>query len=114
MKTSVLQFSFPALLAVVLSLPAAAYASSSEIERARSCYVAESEPFEQLHISASKRPAASDSGQTRAVRLIYFLPNDRSFNPDVADTVKARIPRIQTFFFAADAGARPWQQDLPV
>ena len=98
MKTSVLQFSFPALLAVVLSLPAAAYASSSEIERARSCHVAESEPIEQIHISASKWPAVSNSGQTRIVRLIYFLPNDRSFNPDVVDTMKARIPRIQTFF----------------
>ena len=98
MKTSVLQYSFPTLLAVVLSLPAAAYASSSVIDRARSCHVVESEPFEQLHISASKRPAVSDSGQTRIARLIYFLPNDRSFNPDVADTMKARIPRIQTFF----------------
>ncbi len=98
MKTSVLQFSFSALLAFVLSLPVAAYASSSPIDRARSCHVVESEPFEQLHISAAKRPAASDSGQTRIVRLIYFLPNDRSFNPDVADTMKARIHRIQTFF----------------
>ena len=96
--SSVYNTRFPPYWHFVLSLPAVAYASSSPIDRARSCHVVESEPFEQLHISAAKRPAVSDSGQTRIVRLIYFLPNDRSFNPDVVDSMKARIPRIQTFF----------------
>ena len=38
----------------------------------------------------------SDSGETRTLRLIYFLPNDQTFNPDVVDSMKARIPRIRT------------------
>ena len=32
------------------------------------------------------------------MQLIYFIPNDRTFDSDVVDTIKARIPRIQTFF----------------
>ena len=48
--------------------------------------------------SAARRPAVSDSGLTRTLCLIYFLPNDRTFNPDVVDFMKARIPRIRTFF----------------
>ena len=98
LRISILHSALLSALVFLLSLSAAAYAFSSEIDRARSCHVVESEPFEQLHISASKWPAVSDSGQTRSVRLIYFLPNDRTFNQDVVDTIKARIPRIQTFF----------------
>ncbi len=98
LRISILHSALLSALVFLISLSAAANASSAEIDWARSCHVVESEPFEQLHISASKWPAVSDSGQTRSVRLIYFLSNDRTFNQDVVDTIKARIPRIQTFF----------------
>ncbi len=99
-KFSILQFAQLALLAVLLSLPTAGFASSSEFDWAQSCQPLDHEQLEHDFTvgPAAKLPAVSDSGQSRTLRLIYFLPNDRTFNPDVVDTIKARIPRIQTFF----------------
>ncbi len=98
LRISVLHSAFLASLAFLLSLSAAAYASSSEIDRTHSCRVFESEQWERDGAGgpAAKRPA--DAGEPRTVRLIYFLPNDRSFNADVVDSMQTRIRRIQTFY----------------
>ncbi len=98
-KTSVLSFIFPTCPAVLL-LSSVAYGSSLEFDWTRSCKAPDHEQLghELAPGPAAKRPAAADSGETRKLRLIYFLPNDRTFNPDVVDTMKARIPRIRTFF----------------
>ena len=37
-------------------------------------------------------------GEPRTVRLIYFLPNDRPYNADVVQNMKADIRAIQTFY----------------
>ena len=37
-------------------------------------------------------------GEPRTVRLIYFLPNDRSYRADVVQRMKDEILNIQTFF----------------
>ena len=37
-------------------------------------------------------------GEPRTVRLIYFLPNDRPYNADVVQKMKADILDIQTFY----------------
>lgn len=37
-------------------------------------------------------------GEPRTVRLIYFLPNDRDFRPEVVQHMKDEIRRIQTFY----------------
>ena len=84
----------------VLLLPASGHASPSPIDWARSCRPLDAEKLERDHTGspAAKSLTDSDAGQTRTVKLIYFLPNDRSFDSDVVDSIKARIPRIQTFF----------------
>ncbi len=71
-----------------------------EFEPAHACQAPDHEQLEHELAAgpASKWPASSDSSQTRSVRLIYFLPNDRTFNPDMVDSMKARILRIRTFF----------------
>ena len=67
-------------------------------DRTHSCRVFEFEQWERDGAGgpAAKRPA--DAGEPRTVRLIYFLPNDRSFNSDVVDSMQTRIRRIQTFY----------------
>ena len=86
-----------ALLSLNLMLaPLAAPAASPLADPTHSCQVFPSEQWERFGGPAAKRPA--DAGEPRTVRLIYFLPNDRSFNPDVVDSMKAGIRRIQTFY----------------
>ena len=63
------------------------------------CAFDESEQWRHDHPRpAAKRLADADAGDPRTVRLIYFLPNDRSFNSDVVDSMKTGIRRIQTFY----------------
>ncbi len=90
---------FPACLAILL-LSSFTYASSPEFDWTHSCRAPDHELLghELAFGPAFKRVAVSDSGQTRQLRLVYFLPNDRTFNPDVVDSMKARISRIRTFF----------------
>ena len=37
-------------------------------------------------------------GEPRTVRMFYFLPNDRSYNANVVQRMKAEIRNIQTFY----------------
>ena len=99
MKTSVLPSAGIMFLALFL-LPAAGHTSSSPTDRFHSCPPLDSRQLEVSHVPgpAPKRLASSDAGETPKVQLIYFIPNDRSYDSDVVDTIKARIPRIQTFF----------------
>ena len=39
-----------------------------------------------------------NAGQPREVRLIYFLPSDRPYRPEVVQLMKDRILQVQTFF----------------
>ena len=81
-------------------LSTGSYASSPEFDWAHSCQAPDHDRLGHgLTLdAAAKWPASSDSARSRTLRLIYFLPNDRTFNQDVVDTIKARIPRIQSFF----------------
>ena len=47
---------------------------------------------------AAKRLANLNVGPPRTVRLIYFLPNDRSYRAEVVDAMKTTIRRVQTFY----------------
>ncbi|MDE3259288.1 MAG: hypothetical protein OYM47_15790 [Gemmatimonadota bacterium] len=99
-KSNVVHFAFTVLLASFFAIPTAGHSSSPEFDWAHSCQAPDHEQLgHELALGpAAKRPAVSDSGETRTLRLIYFLPNDRTFNQDVVDSMKARIPRIRTFF----------------
>ena len=81
-------------------LSSGSIASSSEFDWTQSCRAPDHEHLGHgLALGpAAKWPAVADFSEARALRLIYFLPSDRTFNPDVVDTMKARIPRIRTFF----------------
>ena len=46
----------------------------------------------------SARPAALKGWPERTVRMIYFLPKDRPFRPEVVDQMKDAILQIQAFF----------------
>ena len=91
---------FFAFFALLLTRLDAQYGPTSENDWVHSCRPLDFEQWENDHRRgpAAKRLADSDAGETRTVRLIYFLPNDRSFNSEVVDSMKARIPRIQTSF----------------
>ena len=98
MKTSVLQSACSAFLALLL-LPAPSHASTSPIDWANSCRPLDAEHWERDHTGGpAAKLLSANADQTRDVKLIYFIPNDRTFNSDVVDSIKARIPRIQTLY----------------
>ena len=48
--------------------------------------------------AATKHALNLNVGQSRTVRMIYFLPNDRPFRQEVVDSMKVAIRQIQTFY----------------
>ena len=50
------------------------------------------------HRRYARSLANADAGEPRTVRLIYLLPNDRDFRPEVVQRMKEEIRRIQTFY----------------
>ena len=47
---------------------------------------------------ADKRAADLNVGEPRTMRMIYFLPNDRTYRSDLVDSMKVRIRQVQTLF----------------
>ncbi len=59
--------------------------------------------FEEMRESDSLYAARKQAfdlnvGESRTVRMIYFLPNDRPFRAEVVDSMKVEIRQIQTFY----------------
>ena len=54
-----------------------------------------------------------NAGQPREVRLIYFLPSDRPYRPEVVQLMKDRILQVQTFFAEQMEAHGYGQQNLP-
>ena len=52
-------------------------------------------------ISAAKQRGDLNVGEPRTVRMIYFLPNDRSFRADVVQRMKDEIRNAQIFYAGA-------------
>ena len=50
------------------------------------------------HQRYARSLANADVGEPRTVRLIYFLPNDQDFRPEVVQRMKDEIRRLQTFY----------------
>ena len=48
--------------------------------------------------SAGKRAFSLNTGDPRTVRVIYFVPNDRSFSSTVEDSIKRAVRRVRAFF----------------
>ena len=88
MKTLIFWFSFLSLLSLIYSPLAVAHESPSSAD---SVHFREYRP-------AAKRLADLNVGESRTMRLIYFLPNDRPFRVEVVDAMKAVIRHVQTFY----------------
>lgn len=50
------------------------------------------------HRRYARSLANADVGEPRTVRLVYFLPNDQDFRPEVVQRMKDEIRRLQTFY----------------
>jgi len=48
--------------------------------------------------AATKHALTLNVGESRTVRMIYFLRNDRSFRQEVVDSMKVTIRQIQIFY----------------
>ena len=48
--------------------------------------------------AAGKRAFNLNAGDPRTVRVIYFVPNDRSFSATVEDSIKRAVRQVRTFF----------------
>ncbi len=48
--------------------------------------------------AAGKRALSLNTGEPRTVRVIYFVPNDRSFSSSVEDSIKRAVRQVRSFF----------------
>ena len=48
--------------------------------------------------AAAKRAFSLNTGEPRTVRVIYFVPNDRTFSAAVEDSIKRAVRQVRTFF----------------
>ena len=97
MKTSV--FSGANLAFLALMLPSGAYPLSSPGDSLHFCQPIDPDEWEreQTFLPAGKRTALN-AGNSRIVRLFYFLPNDRPYRASVVEAMKAGILEVQSFY----------------
>lgn len=89
---------FIALQAFLLTLPEFVHSSPSPpADSLHYCLPFDFDQWQQ-EPPAAKRMADRDVGEPRTVRMIYFLPNDRSYQAGVVDSMKTTIRRLQTFY----------------
>ena len=98
MKTLVFHYAFLALIGLVLSPLAVAYASPSPADSMHFCQLIDYEQWRRDHPRPAGKRLALNVGEPRTVRMIYFLPNDRPFRQEVVDSMKAVIRQVQTFY----------------
>ena len=60
--------------------------------------------------AAGKRAYSLNTGDPRTVRVIYFVPNDRSFSITVEDSIKRAARQVRELFLRPDESARIWSQ----
>ena len=97
MKTPVLYPAFWGLLALMLS-PAANYAFPSPADSVHFCQVIDPEEWEREHPLHAGKRTALNAGESRIVRLFYFLPNDRPYRAHVVEAMKTGILEVQSFY----------------
>ena len=96
MKTLVLHSAFFALIGLILSPLTVAHASSPPADRVPLCPPFDSEQWQRDRLRpAGKRLAGLNVGEPRTVRLIYFIPNDRTPQQDIDATMDELIKNVQ-------------------
>ena len=98
MKTLVFHYAFLALIGLVLSPLAVAYASPSPADSMHFCQLIDYEQWRRDHPRPAGKRLALNVGEPRTVRMIYFLPNDRPFRQAVVDLMKVRIREVHIFY----------------
>ena len=98
MKTPVLHFVFLALLGSFLTPLAVAYASPSPADSVHFCQVIDPEEWEREQPFPAAKRTALNAGESRIVRLFYFLPNDRLYRAAVVEDMKTGILEVQSFY----------------
>ena len=85
-----------ALIGLILSPLAVAHASSPPADGVPFCAPLDYEQWRRDHpLPAAKRLAGLNVGEPRTVRLIYFLPNDRTPQQDIDATMDELIKNVQ-------------------
>ena len=85
-----------ALIGLILSPQVVAHASSLPADRVPLCPPFDSEQWQRDRLRpAGKRLAGLNVGEPRTVRLIYFLPNDRTPQQDIDATMDELIKNVQ-------------------
>ena len=96
MKTLVLHSAFFALIGLILSPLAVVHASSLPADRVPLCPPFDSEQWQRDRLRpAGKRLAGLNVGEPRTVRLIYFLPNDRTPQQDIDAKMDEVMKNVQ-------------------
>ncbi len=93
-------FRFSVLTVLTLMLwSGVGHASSSVSDSVHYCVPFDYEQWRRENPRpAAKRTADLNIGEPRTVRMIYFLPNDRSYRQEVVDSMKVVIRQVQTFY----------------
>ena len=85
-----------ALIGLILSPLAVAHASDLPTDGVPFCAPFDSEQWQRDRLRpAGKRLAGLNVGEPRTVRLIYFLPNDRTPQQDIDATMDELIKNVQ-------------------
>ena len=80
----------------LLCLPSVGSASSAPPDSANFCAPLDSEQWQREHpLPAAKPLGALNVGEPRTVRLIYFLPNDRTPQQDIDAKMDELIKNVQ-------------------
>ena len=85
-----------ALIGLILSPPTVVYASSLPPDRVPFCAPFDYEQWRRDHpLPAGKRLAGLNVGEPRTVRLIYFIPNDRTPQQDIDAKMDEVMKNVQ-------------------
>ena len=98
MNPTMFRLSVLTVLALML-WPGVGHASSSVSDSVHFCAFDGDDQWQRENPRpAAKRVADLNVGEPRTVRMIYFLPNDRSYRQEVVDSMKVVIRQVQTFY----------------
>ena len=96
MRPSVLYYTLALLICLLLSPPQVAHASSAPPDSANFCAPIDYEQWRRDHpLPAAKRLAGLNVGEPLTVRMIYFLPSDRSPQQDIDAKMDEVMKNVQ-------------------
>ena len=96
MKSHLFRFAlYSIVICFNLAIPSVASSLPSVADGGHVCGVIDWEPNNRRY---ARTLTNLDVGAPRTVRLIYFLPNDQDFRPEVVQRMKDEIRKVQSFY----------------